>query len=95
MLRAELEESVIMKFVGVSAAMSMLASCAIAVPLRPLALHGRSESELACTADSRCSNGNRDRQAAHRHLRPIANGNIDDAPPDFILNNTDKERTVR
>jgi hypothetical protein len=49
MLRSELDQSVIIKFVGISAAMSMLASCAIAVPLRPLALHATGESELTCT----------------------------------------------
>jgi hypothetical protein len=94
MLRSELQD-VIMKFVGASAAMSMLASCAIAVPLRPLTLHGRGEGELTCMTDSRCSNGNRDRQAAHRHSRPVVNGKIDDDPPDFILNNTNEERIVR
>ena len=75
MLRSELEESAnwIMKFVGVSAAMSVLASCAVAVPLRPLAtsLHGRGEGDLTCTADSRCSYGNGDRQAAYRRLQPV------------------------
>jgi hypothetical protein len=93
MLRVELEESVTMKFVAVTAAMSMLASCAIAVPLRPLASHGRGESELTCT--TRCSDGNRDRKAAHRPSRPVVDGKIDDAPPDFIVNSTDMERTVR
>ena len=100
MLRSELEESaiwIIMKFVGVSAAMSVLASCAVAVPLRPLAtsLHGRGEGDLTCTADSRCPNGTRDRQAAYRRLQPVVGGKIDDDPPDFILNSGDKERTVR
>jgi hypothetical protein len=100
MLRSELEESanwMIMKFVGVSAAMSVLASCAVAMPLRPLATspHGRGEGDLTCTADSRCSKSNSDRQAAYRRLQPVVGGKIDDDPPDFILNSGDKERTVR
>jgi hypothetical protein len=68
--------------------MAVLASCAVAVPLPPLATSSQDSRnrDFACTGSSKCRNGH---QVAYRRSQPVGGGKIDDDPPDFILNGGD------
>ena len=77
MLHSESEASTnrhIMKFAAAAVAMAVLAGCAIAVPLRPLATSSQSSRDRDLARD--------DRVAYHRS-QPVRRDKIDD-PPDFI-----------
>jgi hypothetical protein len=84
------------KFAGVAAAMALLAGCAVAVPLRPLATYSQStgNGDFACTANPRCPNGSTDHRVDYRRSQPVS-GKFDDGPPDFILNSGDQAGTGR
>ena len=79
-----------MKFAAGTAAMALLAGCAVAVPLRPLTTFSQDSRDVACTGNSKCRNGN---QVAYRRSQPVGVGKIDDDPPNFILNNGDQDGT--
>jgi hypothetical protein len=81
----------IMKFAAVTAAMALLAGCAVAVPLPPLTTFSQYRRHLAaCTGSSKCRSGN---QVAYRRSQPVGGGKIDDDPPEFILNGGDQDGT--
>ena len=80
----------IMKFAAATAAMALLAGCAVAVPLPPLTTFSQDSRHLACTGSSKCRNGN---QVAYRRSQPVGGSKIDDDPPNFILNNGDQDGT--
>jgi hypothetical protein len=99
MLHSELEEYAnwkTMKFAAAAAAMAVLAGCAVAVPLRPLATSSQNNrnDDFACTANPRCPNGSTDHRVAYRRSQPVS-GKFDDDPPDFILNSGDQDSTQR
>ena len=86
-----------MKCAAALAAMAVLGSCAVAVPLRPLATssHSSLDDDFACTANPRCTRmAERDDRVAYNRLQPVS-GKFDDGPPDFILNNEDQDGTQR
>jgi hypothetical protein len=77
-----------LRLTAAAAGISVLAGCAIAVPLRPLApasQHGR-DHDFVCTANSKCPNAFTSHQRTSRRSQPVGSGNIVDDPPDFILN---------
>jgi hypothetical protein len=80
----------IVTFAAATAAMALLASCAVAVPLQPLTTFSQGGRDLACTGSSKCRNGN---QVAYRRSQPVGGGKIDDDPPNFIVNNADQGGT--
>jgi hypothetical protein len=80
----------IMKFAAATAAMALLAGCAVAVPLPPLTTFSQDSRHLACTGSSKCRNGN---QVAYRRSPAVGVGQIDEDPPNFILNNGDQDGT--
>jgi hypothetical protein len=80
----------IMKFASATAAMALLAGCAVAVPLPPLTTFSQDSRHLVCTGSSKCRNGN---QVAYRRSQPVGVSKIDDDPPNFILNNGDQDGT--
>ena len=89
MLHSESETSAnrsITRFVAAAIAMAVLAGCAIAVPLRPLAtsLQNSRDRDLACRAGSKCSNATTDDRVAYHRSRPVRSDKIDDDPPNFI-----------
>jgi hypothetical protein len=99
MLHSEPEEYAnwkTVKFASAAAEMALLAGCAVAVPLRPLATYSQSTSngDFACTANPRCPNGSTDRRVAYRRSQPDT-AKFDDGPPDFILNSQDQAGTRR
>ena len=75
-----------MKFAAAAAAMAVLAGCAVAVPLRPLAtsFQNSRDGDFACRAGTKCPNGITDHRVACRRSQPIGGGKIDDDPPNFI-----------
>jgi hypothetical protein len=97
MLNSETESGnrSIMKFAAAAAAMVALAGCAIAVPLPPLATSFQEsrDGHFACKAGSKCSNETTNHRVAYRHSQPVGGGQIDDDPPDFILNRGDQDGT--
>jgi hypothetical protein len=99
MLHSEAEEYAnwkTVKFAGAAAAMALLAGCAIAMPLRPLATYSQNtgNGDFVCAANPRCPNGSTDHPVTYRHLQPVS-GKFDEDPPDFILNNEDQAGTRR
>jgi hypothetical protein len=82
----------IMKFVAAATAMAVLASCAVAVPLPPLATSSQDSRnrDFACTDGSKCRNGH---QIAYRRSQPVGSSKIDDDPPDFILKSGGQDAT--
>jgi hypothetical protein len=76
--------------------MSVLAGCAMAVPLRPLATssHDGRDSDFYCRTDPKCSHGGAERRIAYRRSQLVVGGQIHD-PPDFILNAGEQEDTLR
>ncbi len=85
----------IMKLVAAAAAMAVLAGCAVAVPLPPLAtsLQDSRDGNIACKAGSKCSNGTTNRRIAYGRSRPVGGGKIGEVPPDFILNSAGQDST--
>jgi hypothetical protein len=89
MLYSESETSAhrnIMKFAAAAAAMAVLASCAVAVPLPPLATSFQDSraGHFACKAGSKCPNEITNHRVAYRRSQPVGNGKFNDDPPDFI-----------
>jgi hypothetical protein len=77
-----------LKLAAATAAMAVLAGCAIAVPLRPLATASQDsrDRDFACRANSKCANAITNHRLTSHHSQPIGGDNIPDDPPDFILN---------
>jgi len=80
-----------LKLAAAAGTISILAGCAIAMPLRPLATASQDgrHHDSACTASSKCPNANRSHQRTSRRSQPIGGGNIADDPPDFIVKGED------
>jgi hypothetical protein len=78
----------IMKFAAAAAAMALLGSCAVAVPLRPLAISSQDsrDRDFACAIDSKCP---RTHRVASRRSQPVGSGKLELDPPDFILHSQD------
>jgi|SRR5262245_1573850 len=78
----------ILKLGAAAAAMAVLAGCAIAVPLRPLATASQDSRDrnFACTANSKCPHAITGPKRNSQGTQLFRGGNIDDDPPDFILN---------
>jgi hypothetical protein len=100
MLHSESEASVnrnIVKFAAAAATMAVLAGCAVAVPLRPLATFSQDsrDGDFACTADPKCPNRSTDRRVTSRRSQPVGGGKIGDDSPDFILNSADQDGMLR
>jgi hypothetical protein len=78
----------ILKLGAAAAAMAVLAGCAIAVPLRPLATASQDSRDrnFACTTNSKCPHAITGPKRNSHGTQLIRGGNIDDDPPDFILN---------
>ena len=74
------------KIAVVLAAAAMLASCAIAVPLAPVAttFQDSGASHLACKAGSDCPQGSSRR--ADRRSQTVSRAKMAEDPPDFIRN---------
>jgi len=85
------------KFATVAVAMAVLAGCAISMPLRPLAASSQlsRRNNLACNAHPKCLHDNSDHRVAYRASQPVNGANVDDDPPDFILNNGDQNGSIR
>jgi hypothetical protein len=77
-----------LKLAAAAAGISVLAGCAIAVPLRPLATASQDgrDHDFACRANSKCPNAITSHQRTSRRSQPVGGGSIADDPPDFILN---------
>ncbi len=84
-----------MKVAAAVGAMTVLAACAIAVPLRPLGTSSQDnrDREFYCRADPRCSHKSAGRRIAYQPLQPVNGGQIHD-PPDFILNGGEQGDTL-
>ena len=78
----------ILKLGAAAAAIAVLAGCAIAVPLRPLATASQDSRDRnpACTANSKCPHAITAPRRNSHGTQLFRGGNIDDDPPDFILN---------
>jgi hypothetical protein len=77
-----------LKLAAAAAGISVLAGCAVAVPLRPLATTSQDgrDRDFACTTNSKCPNSITSHQRTSRRSQPVGGGSIADDPPDFILN---------
>ena len=77
-----------LKLAAAAAGLSVLAGCAVAVPLRPLATASQDGRDrgFACTTNSTCPNSITSHRRTSRRSQPVGGGNIADDPPDFILN---------
>ena len=78
-----------LKLAAGAALLTVLAGCAVAVPLRPLvtASQDRRDRDLGCAASSKCPNATTNHRRTSRPSQPVAGGNIaENDPPDFILN---------
>jgi hypothetical protein len=86
----------IRKLATAAAAMTVLAGCAMAVPLRPLAVSSQDSRDVDfyCRADPKCSHRSAERRMAYRRSQPVDGGQIHD-PPDFILNGGEQEGALR
>jgi hypothetical protein len=86
----------ITKLAAAAAAMTVLAGCAMAVPLHPSAtsFQDRRDKDFYCRADPKCSHRSAERRIAYRPSQPVEDGQIHD-PPDFILNGGEQEGTLR
>jgi hypothetical protein len=96
MLYSEPETSAnrnIWKFAAAAAAMAVLAGCAVAVQLPPLAtsFQDSRDRDFACAHGSKCPNRITNHRVAYRRSQPVGGGKIDEDPPDFILNSRDPE----
>jgi hypothetical protein len=77
-----------LKLAAAAAGISVLAGCAVAVPLRPAATASQDgpARDPACTVNSNCPKAITNHQRTSRRSQPVGGGNIADDPPDFILN---------
>jgi len=77
-----------MKFAAALAAIALLAGCAVAVPMRPLAMSSQDsrDRDFACATDSKCP---RNHRVASRRSQPVSSSKLEDDPPDFISKNQD------
>ena len=84
-----------LKLAAAAAGISVLAGCAVAVPLRPLTTASQDgrDRNFACTANPKCSKAITSDQRTSRRSQPVGGGNVADDPPDFILNG--EERVLR
>ena len=73
------------KLAAAAAGISVLAGCAVAMPLRPLATASQ-DGRHHCTPSSKCPNANTSHQRTSHRSRPVGGGHIADDPPDFIVN---------
>ena len=76
------------KLAAAAAGISVLAGCAVAMPLRPLATASQDgrDRNFACTANSKCPYAITGPRRNSHGTQLFRGGNIDDDPPDFILN---------
>jgi hypothetical protein len=91
MLNSEPDASANRKIAKVAVALiagAMLASCAIAVPLPPLAttFRGSHSGDVACKAGSRCPMRTSIPHGVDRRSQPTSRGKIAEEPPEFIRN---------
>ena len=86
----------ITKLAAAAAAMTVLAGCAMAVPLRPSATSSQDsrDRDFYCRADPKFSHRSAERRIASRRSQPVDGGQIHD-PPDFILKGGEQEGTLR
>jgi hypothetical protein len=84
------------KLAAAAAAMTVLAGCAMAVPLHPSAtsFQDSRDRDFYCRADPKCSHRGAERWIAYQRSQPVDGGQIHD-PPDFILNGGEQEGTLR
>jgi hypothetical protein len=77
----------ILRLATAAAGISVLAGCAVAMPLRPLATASQDgrRHDFACTPSSKCPNANTSHQRTPHRSQPVGGGNIADDPPDFIV----------
>jgi hypothetical protein len=82
-----------MIFASAATAMTVLAGCAVVVPLRSSATFSQDSrhGDFACASGSKCPNMTRDRQVTYRRSQ-IGDSKIGEDPPDFILNSVDQDR---
>jgi hypothetical protein len=80
------------KFVAIGVTVALLAGCAVAVPLRPLATSSQNsrDGHLSCSADRKCSNVSTDhlvtiRSKILRDTKVISQND----PPHFIVDSGD------
>ena len=80
----------IMKFAAAATAMTVLAGCAVVVPLPPLATFSQDSrhGEFACATGSKCPNVTRDSRLTYRRSQ-TGDSKIGEDPPDFILNSVE------
>ena len=91
MLNLKPETSANRKIVKIAVALiagAMLAGCAIAVPLPPLATTFRSShsGDVACKVGSNCPMGTSSPHRVDRRSQPTSPGKMVEDPPDFIRN---------
>jgi hypothetical protein len=91
MLNSEPETSAnrkIVKFAAALTAGAMLASCAIAIPLPPLAttFRGSHSDNIACKAGSNCPMGTTSPHRVDPRSQPVSRGKMAEDTPDFIRN---------
>jgi hypothetical protein len=84
------------KLAAAAAAMTLLSGCAMAVPLRPLAISSQDsrDRDFYCSTDPKCSRRSDEPRIAYRPSPSVAGGQIYD-PPDFILNGDEQVSTPR
>jgi hypothetical protein len=84
------------KLAAEAAAMTLLSGCAMAVPLRPLAISSQDsrDRDFYCRADPKCSHRSEEPRIAYRPSHSVEGGQIHD-PPDFILNGDEQVSTLR
>ena len=86
---SEPETSANSKIVKIAVALmtaAILAGCAVAVPLRPLAtsFQGSRSGHVACKGGPNCPEGSSRR--VDRRSQPVSQGKLAEDPPDFIRN---------
>ena len=77
-----------LKFAAVAAGVFLLSGCAVAVPLRSVATASQDgrDRNFACTANSKCPYAITGPRGNSHGTQLFSGGNIEDDPPDFILN---------
>jgi hypothetical protein len=84
----------ITKLAAAAAAMTVLAGCAMAVPLHPSATSSQDSRDFYCRADPKCSHRSAERRIAYRRSHLVDGSQIHN-PPDFILKGGEQEGTLR
>src|ERR1700724_766325 len=81
------------RLAAAAAAMTVLAGCAMTVPLRSLAISSQDsrDRDFYCRTDSKCSHGSAARRIAYQRPQPVDGDQIHD-PPDFIVKGGEQER---